>query len=143
MELVVVVAVIGVIMALSAPLFLSFFRSSTLRAGAEETVTVLNRARQLAIRDNTAMCVTSSGGQLQLRIATCGGTVWTGPGTDAAGFIRLSNNVTVASAQNVTFNYIGTASAAALPVVYTVTNPQDGLTLTVSVAASGRVSIGP
>ncbi len=139
-ELVVVVGVIGILMAASGPFFLSFLRTSALRTGAEEMATVLNRARQLAIRDNTSMCITNDGTRVQYHVATCAGTVWTGPGTDAAGFIRLANNINVASAQNVVFTYIGTATTAG---TYTVTNPQDGRTLSVTVASSGRVSIGP
>jgi len=139
-ELIVVVGVIGILMGASAPFFLSFLRTSALRTGAEEMVTVLNGARQLAIRDNRSMCVTNDGTRVQYRIATCGGTVWTGPGTDAAGFVRLVNNITVASGQNVVFTYIGTATVAG---TYTVTNPQDSRTLSVIVAPSGRVSIGP
>ena len=140
-ELIVVVGVIGIIMAASAPFFLSYLRTSALRTGAEEMVTVLHQARHLAIKDNTSMCVTNDGTRVQYRIATCGGTVWAGPGTDAAGFIRLVNNITVASGQNVVFTYIGTAPAGT--VTYTVTNPQDGRTLSVIVTPSGRVSIGP
>ena len=139
-ELLVVVGVIGIIMAASAPFFLSYLRTSALRTGAEEMVTVLNRARQLAIRDNSNMCVTNDGTRVQYHIATCGGTVWTGPGTDVVGFIRLGNNITVASGQNVVFTYIGTATVAG---TYTVTNPQDSRTMSVIVAPSGRVSIGP
>lgn len=139
-ELIVVVGVIGIIMAASAPFFLSYLRTSALRTGAEEMVTVLNRARQLAIRDNSNMCVTNDGTRVQYRIATCGGTVWTGPGTDVVGFIRLTNNITVASGQNVVFTYLGTATVAG---TYTVTNPQDGRTMSVIVASSGRVAIGP
>ena len=139
-ELIVVVGVIGIIMAASAPFFLSYLRTSALRTGAEEMVTVLNRARQLAIRDNSNMCVTNDGTRVQYHIATCGGTVWTGPGTDVVGFIRLANNITVASGQNVVFTYIGTATVAG---TYTVTNPQDSRTMSVIVAPSGRVSIGP
>jgi prepilin-type N-terminal cleavage/methylation domain-containing protein len=139
-ELIVVVGVIAIIMAASAPFFLSFLRTSALQTGAEEMATVLNRARQLAIRDNTNMCVTNDGTSVQYHIATCGGTVWTGPGTDVVGFIRLANNITVASGQNVVFTYIGTATVAG---TYTVTNPQDSRTMSVIVAPSGRVSIGP
>jgi len=139
-ELIVVVGVIGIIMAASAPFFLSYLRTSALRTGAEEMVTVLNRARQLAIRDNSNMCVTNDGTRVQYHIATCGGTVWTGPGTDVVGFIQLGNNITVASGQNVVFTYIGTATVAG---TYTVTNPQDSRTMSVIVAPSGRVSIGP
>jgi hypothetical protein len=77
---------------------------------------------------------------VQLHLATCGGTIWTGPGTDTTGTITLANGITVASAQNVVFTYLGTASTAG---TYTVTNPRDGRTMSVIVSASGRVSIGP
>ena len=73
-------------------------------------------------------------------IATCGGTIWTGTGTDATGFIRLGNSITVASGQNVVFTYMGTATAAA---TYTVTNPRDLRTMSVAVTPAGRVSVGP
>ena len=138
-ELIVTVAVIGILMAASAPFFLSYLRTSALRGGAEEMATVLNRARQLAIRDNTSMCVTNDGTRVQFRVATCGGTIWTGTGTDATGFIRLANSITVTSGQ-VVFTYMGTATAAA---TYTVTNPRDGRTMSVAVTPAGRVSVGP
>jgi Tfp pilus assembly protein FimT len=139
-ELIVVVAVLGVIMAASAPFFLSYLRASAVQAGAEEMRTILNGARQLAIRDNINMCVTNDGTRVQYRIGTCGGAVWTGPGTDSTGFIRLANAITVASAQNVVFTYLGTATVSG---AYTVTDPHDGRTMSVTVAPSGRVSIGP
>lgn len=148
MELIVVIGIIAIIMTASAPFFISFLRTSALRTGAEEMVTVLHRARHLAIRDNTSMCVTNDGTRVQYRIATfatCNAMapVWTGPGTDAAGFIRLVNNITVTSGQNAVFTYIGTADPLAGTVTYTVTNPQDNRTLSVIVTPSGRVSIGP
>lgn len=139
-ELIVVVAVIGIIAAAAAPFFLSYLRTSALRAGAEEMTTVLNRARQLAISDNTNMCVTNDGTRVQYRVGTCGGTIWTGPGTNGAGFIQLAHDITVTSGQNVVFTYIGTAPTAG---TYTVTNPRDGRTLSVVVTPSGRVSIAP
>jgi MSHA pilin protein MshC len=139
-ELIVVVGVIGIIMAASAPFFLSYLRTSSVRAGAEEMASVLNRARQLAIRDNSSMCVTGDGTRAQYRVGSCGGAVWTGPGTDATGFIQLANGITVSSTQNVVFTYIGTATTAGS---YTVSNPQGSGTLSVTVAPSGRVSIGP
>jgi hypothetical protein len=101
---------------------------------------VLNRARQLAIRDNTSMCVSRLGTQVRYRIGGCGGTVWTGPGTDTAGLIQLSNNITVTNGPDAVFTYLGTANVAG---TYTVANPQDGRTLSVTVAPSGRVSLGP
>jgi prepilin-type N-terminal cleavage/methylation domain-containing protein len=140
-ELLVVVAVIGVIMAAASPFFLSYLRTSALRAGAEEMSAVLGRARQLAISDNTSMCVTDDDDptRVRYRIGSCTGPVWTGPGTNASGFIRLGNDIQ-ASGDNVVFTYIGTATTTG---TYTVTNPRDGKTLTVVVTAAGRISIQP
>jgi prepilin-type N-terminal cleavage/methylation domain-containing protein len=138
-ELVVVVAVIGIIMAASAPTFFSYFRTAAVRAGAEEMSAVLNRARLLAIKDNTSMCVTNAGNRVRYFVGPCDGTVWTGPDTDAAGFIQLASNISMTTGQ-VTFTYIGTATA---PASYTVTNPPDASSLTVNVTAAGRVSINP
>ena len=67
-ELTVVVAVIAILMAASAPFFISYLRTSALRAGAEEMVSVLNRARQIAIRDNTSMCVASDGTRVRFSL---------------------------------------------------------------------------
>lgn len=135
-----VIGLIGVIMAIATPFLLSYLRTSALRAGAEEVTTVLNRARQLAISDNTRMCVVNDGTRVRYRIGSCGGAIWTGPGTDGAGFIPLANGITVASVDNVEFTYIGTAATAG---TYTVTNPRDGNTLRVVVTPAGRVSITP
>ena len=145
-ELIVVVGVIGIIMGASAPFFLSFLRTSALRTGAEELVTVLHQARHLAIRENrsVSVCLTIDGTRVQYRIPTCADTtvVWAGASTDAAGFIRFVNNITVTGG-NAVFTYIGTAPPLAGTVTYTVTNPQDNRTLSVIVSPSGRVSIGP
>jgi hypothetical protein len=86
------------------------------------------------------MCVTNNATSVQFHVATCGGTVWTGPGTDSSGVITLANAITVSSGQNIVFTYLGTASTAG---AYTVTNPRDGRTMSVTVTAAGRVSVGP
>lgn len=135
-----VVAIIGIIMAVSMPLFLSYWRTSTLRAGAEELSAVLNSARQLAIKENTSVCVTNDGTRVQYHLTTCGAAAWTGVGTDSSGNVRLANNVGVSGGTNVVFTYLGAASTAG---TYTVTNPADGRTMSVIVASTGRVRIGP
>jgi hypothetical protein len=67
--------------------------------------------------------------------------VWTGPGTDGNGWFTLQNRITVSSATaNVIFNYLGAANTAA---TYTVQNPVNNASLSVNVALSGRVTIGP
>jgi Tfp pilus assembly protein FimT len=147
-ELVVVVAIIGIIIAVSMPLFLSYWRASTLKAGAEEMAAILNSARQLAIKENTTVCVRNDGTRVQYHIkppppsivAVCEAAAWTGVGTDGSGNMRLANNVTVSGGTNVVFTYLGAASTAG---TYTVTNPVDGRTMSVIVASTGRVRIGP
>lgn len=145
-EVVVTVAVIAVMMTLSVPYFLTYWQTSTLRAGAEEMATVLNGARQLAIKENQTVCVTvttagANQGTVSYHVATCGAAAWVGPGVENDGNIRLTNNVRVSAATaNVTFTYLGAAGTGG---TFTVLNPTSGLALCVVVAVSGRVTISP
>lgn len=141
-ELLVLVGVIAVITSVSAPAFVAYWRSATLLGGARELATIINRGRQVAISQNTTVCVKQGGStQVQFLTGGCAGTVWTGPGTDANGWFTLQNNVQVSSATaNVVFNYMGAATTSG---VYTVRNPINSGTMTVTVALSGRVTIGP
>lgn len=138
-ELMVVMAIFAIIAGISIPFFVSYWRSSRLEAGARELQAALNSARQLAIRQNTNTCVERVGTQVRYRTGGCAGTIWTGAGTDGNGLITLGNGIQVSgSTANVVFTYLGAASTAG---TYTVTNPQDTATLTVTVATSGRVTI--
>ncbi len=140
-ELLVLMAVIAIITTVSAPAFVTYWRSATLKGGAQELATIINRGRQVAISNNTTVCVNQSSNKVQLVKGTCGGTVWTGPGTDGGGWFTLQNGVTVSSTTaNVVFNFMGAATTAG---VYTVTNPVDNASMHVTVALSGRVTIGP
>jgi prepilin-type N-terminal cleavage/methylation domain-containing protein len=146
-ELVVVMAVIGIVTVLAVPMMLSYWRTSTLLAGARELATALNGARELAIRENRNVCVTTDGTladpspRLQYLLGTCTGTPKLGPMTDGAGNIRLVNRVTlIGTADNVIFNYLGAATQKGC---YTVVSPSGASagTLNVSVAQNGRVSV--
>jgi len=137
----VVLAIIGVMAIVGVPLLLSYWQASTLEAGARELQAVLGNARQLAIKENTAVCVTNASNRVQFHVSTCGSAAWTGPGTDGSGWVRLTNGVQITAATaSVTFTYLGAASPAGC---YTVRNPQDGRTIAVVVAASGRVTMAP
>jgi prepilin-type N-terminal cleavage/methylation domain-containing protein len=144
-ELVVVVAVLGIVMAVSAPSLWTYFRSAALRGGAEEAVTVLNSARQLAIRLNTTVCVTNDGTIAQFHVGTCAAATWKGPGTDASGNITLANNLRLSGTNNLCFNYLGAGTATPAPCVnngtLTVTNPVGGSTMNVVMATTGRIRI--
>ena len=146
-EILVVVAIIGVIMAVSAPAMWTYFRAAAMRAGAEELVTALNSARELAIRSNTTVCVTNDNVRLQYRLGNCNtGTIWTGPGTDAQGWVTLANNLQVNSTPpTLCYNYLGagvpTPANCFSQAAFTITNPAGGQTMTVQVAATGRARI--
>lgn len=144
-ELVVVVAMIGIITAVSVPTLWTYFRSAALRGGAEEAVTVLNSARQLAIRLNTTVCVTNDATVVQYHVGACAAAAWTGPGTDPGGNIRLANGITVSGTNNLCFNYLGAGSTTPAPCnangTLTVTNPAGGGTMSVVMATTGRIRI--
>jgi MSHA pilin protein MshC len=137
-ELLVVLAIAGIVAATSVPWMITYWRSATLRAAAEELATGLNRARQLAISQNRSVCVEVTGGQYRLRVGGCTAAVWTGLGTGTNGFFTLTNRATVAANANPVFDYLGAAVPAA---TLTVTNPQGEATRNVVVSASGRVQI--
>jgi type IV fimbrial biogenesis protein FimT len=139
-ELIVVVAMIGILAVLATPTLISYWRSSTTASGANELATMLNRARQLAIAGNQNYCAELSGTNVRYRqgssAACAGGAIWVGTGTRSDGTIPLANNLTVTGGP-VVFTSLG---AAALAGTFTVTNPNGG-TRSVVVAASGRVSV--
>ena len=137
-ELIVVLAVIGILTAFSVPMMFTYWRTATLTAGAREVAAALNSARELAIRENNNVCVTTDGTRLQYHLGTCGAATWKGPVTDGSGNIRLDNRVTVSATANVTFNYLGAAVQAG---TYTVLSPSGAGTMSVTVTQNGRVRI--
>jgi len=144
-ELVMVIAVIGILAVMAVPSYLIYLRAAALKSGAQQVVTLVNQARQLAIKENTKVCAKqSSATQMSYVLNSNGSCVgsgpWIGPGTDAAGNIQLPVGITVtASGNGAIFDYVGSAVTA--PATYTLTYTQTGATLTVSVAASGRITI--
>jgi prepilin-type N-terminal cleavage/methylation domain-containing protein len=139
-ELMAAVAVAGLLAVLVAPTLLSYARTSALQAVARELATAINLGRQLAITHNTPVCVEASGASIRLRRGGCGGAVWTGPGTDAGGSIRMSEpgSFLISATAHVVFSDLGAASPAG---TYTVTNRVNGATRAVVVAATGRISV--
>jgi prepilin-type N-terminal cleavage/methylation domain-containing protein len=135
-ELVVVLAMIGVIAAVGVPLMASWWQGQQLRAGAEEVMSILNQGRQLAISRNGPVCVAQNANRLRFELNACGGAPWIGPGTDGQGWMRLQNAGQVLNNPGVTFTNLGGAAPAGAYTV-TVSNRQT----TVTVAGSGRITI--
>ena len=143
-ELVITVGMIVVLTTWAMPSFLNYYRSARVRAGAQAVSAYLNEARQLAIRNNSSVCVVrSSSTTMQFRTATgttCNATVVVAAGlANSSSNIRLPDNVTL-STTTVIFGNLGNANTAGS---YTVTDAVSSRTLTVTVAGSGRVTIGP
>ena len=132
-------AIISIITVVSVPWMITYWRAATLRAGAQELAAGLNRARQVAVTQSRNVCVEVVGNRYRYWLNACGGgTPLSGPGTDGTGFYGMTNNIGVIANQNPVFGYLGAANPGA---TFTVTNPQGGGTLSVVVAASGRVQI--
>jgi Tfp pilus assembly protein FimT len=144
-ELVILIAVIGILSVMAVPSFLRYYQAATLKSGAQQFAALVNQARELAIKENDKLCVKmSSPTQMKYTRIDCSGAAWVGPGTDAAGNINLPPGITAAPltvTANPIFDYVG--SAATQSGGFTLTNTQTGATLTVSVPASGRVTIQP
>ena len=137
-ELVVVCAAIGLLAVMTLPFFLSYYQAAAARGGSQQVVSMLNQARELAVKENDNVCVQlPSGTQMRLRLTGCAGAVWVGPGTDAAGIMPLPQGFTLAAPGDVVFSYLG----AALPATtFTLPNSTTGATSTVTVALTGRIA---
>lgn len=155
-ELIIVVAVIGVLSAIGMPYFISYYRAATLKGGAQEIVALLNQGRQIAIKENEAVCIKADvaspnyGTKVRYLRASCAAAntcaatgnvspcIWTGPGTDHNGYVTLSNNIEMRPpATDVTFTYLGAATGGSFQVRVM---DNTSATSTVTVAASGRIS---
>jgi prepilin-type N-terminal cleavage/methylation domain-containing protein len=142
-ELLMVVAVVGIVSAVGTPYFMSYMQSAALRAAAQELATIISGARQLAIARNTNVCVSLVNNQATYRTGvsnTCGGgTLYLGANTRADGTVTLDNSMTIGgTTASVVFSSLGVAVTAG---TYTVRNPTTNRTLSVVVSSMGRVTV--
>ncbi|MDD5558822.1 GspH/FimT family pseudopilin [Candidatus Methylomirabilis sp.] len=140
-ELMVAIAVIGIVSVGTIPLFMTFLRAMQTRGASQELVTVLQQARELAIARNTDYRVEIEPDNNRLRfVRTSDNVVWTGPGTDAQGYRRLVNQTRLTCRKPeppsfITFNPLGSAGGGTI----TVQNAQGTSSLNVVVSPSGRI----
>jgi prepilin-type N-terminal cleavage/methylation domain-containing protein len=141
-EVLLAVAIIGIISAIATPMLLSYYQGAQVRVAAEQVTTFLNQGRQLAITQNGPVCVHISQTAMHYHLGTCGaGATWIGPGTDAAGNFPVPAGITLSPLNaNVSFNYLGGTIA---PATLTITHTASEQMANVVVALSGRVSITP
>lgn len=138
-ELLVVIAVIGIIAVTATPLFLSFLEAQQTRGAAQQVATLLNQARQLAIATNASYRVEVDVPGNRLRfVNTSNNSPWTGPGTDLQGYQTLTNQARLAAVTvNPTFNPLGTAGSGTI----TTQNARGSSSRNVVVSSSGRIRI--
>ena len=139
-ELIVVIAIFGVVSLATIPNLVSFQRAAATRAGAQELANIVNRARWLAISNRTMVCLVTTSYRVQVKTGGCAGTNWTGAGTDSNGTFGLQNGMRVTTNPQVVFSPLGTATTTGS---FTVQNTADNSTMTVTVAGSGRITTGP
>lgn len=145
-ELVVIMAIIGVIAAFSLPTLTSLVQAQRTQGAARELVAMLNQARHLAITRNTSFSVevqaTPQGGQVRYcsgTVTPCpGGNVWTGPGTGANGWMTMANGDRIVLSPQITFTSLGASSTAG---TLRVQNAEGSSCLDVIVSAAGRIRI--
>ena len=137
-DVIAAIGLIGVLSVMSVPNLLRYWQTSTVNAGAHEFATVLARARTLAVTRNTAVCVQVTATTVTLHLVNCAGVQWAGPGTDSSGVIQLSNNLQIGGGATATFTSFGSAIPTA---TFTVTDPKTGLSRSVAVTATGRVTL--
>jgi Tfp pilus assembly protein FimT len=143
-ELIVVIAIIAVTIGVSIPTLWTYYRAAALRGAAEQTVSLLNGARQLAIRMNTTVCVTTDTTGMQYHVGTCSAAAYTGAGTDSSGYMALDSGLTLSGTNNLCFSYLGAGATTPAPCAsngtLTITRSQGG-TMNVTMATTGRVKI--
>ena len=137
-ELLVLVGILGILTTISVPFFIRYYQAAAVKAAAEEVATFLNQGRQIAIKENQSVCASIDNNAMHYHMTNCGGTVWLGPGTDAAGNIRIPAGFTLTTTAEPIFSYLGAAAPAA---TFTVRHTPSGRQITVTVTASGRVTI--
>ena len=149
-ELMVIIAIIGIISTMATPLFMTFLRAMETHGASQELATLLNQARQLAIATNSKYRVEIEPDNNRLRFvqSTDGGTSYSlpqppVPGTDGQGYRRLENQARLSSVTidppRFTFNHLGTANAGTI----TVQDSKSSSSLNVVISSMGRIRICP
>jgi Tfp pilus assembly protein FimT len=141
-ELVVVMAVLGILASMALPQLMSYLTVATSNAGRDEMRTALGRAKQLAITSRQNICVAVTAATppaYQFRQGNCGGAAWVGPDSDPAGNFMLASAVLLANGgANPIFTPLGTAEQAG---TLSVTLYGAETSQTVTVTTAGRITV--
>lgn len=142
-ELMVVLAVIGIISVVAIPQFMTFLRAMETRGASQELATLLHQARELAIARNTDYRVEVNVDGNRLRFVDASTSApWIGPGTDDQGYRRLENQARLSKPNanfSPSFNHLGTVN----PGTITVQDSRSSSSLDVVISNTGRIRICP
>lgn len=144
-ELLVVLGVISILAVIALPVFVNVLQTQQARGAAQELVSLLNQAKQMAIARNALFRVEvetePNGNRLRFRWSTDGGTTYTtliGPGTDDQGYRQLENQAKLSSVSinppTFTFNHLGTGNNGTI----TVQDSRSSSNLGVVISNNGR-----
>lgn len=144
-ELLVVIGIIGILAVVTLPVFVNVLQTQQARGAAQELVTLLNQAKQLAISTNSRYRVQINTGtnQLCFQQSMNGGATYSpcliGPGTDANGFRKLENQARLVNVTaNPTFNHLGAGGSGTITVQDSMSSSSLGV-----VVSNGRIRICP
>src|SRR5574337_774246 len=122
-ELLVVLGVIGILAMISLPVFVDVLQTQQAKGAAQELVTLLHQARELAISTNSRYQVEIDkvNNRLCFKRSTDGGNNYSAcivaPGTDSQGYRRLENQAKLVDTNvNPTFNHLGTGDNGTITV---------------------------
>lgn len=131
-----VLVTLGILTASATPLFIGYYQGARLKVAAETLATFLNQGRQLGIKENAGACVHRSSTTLHSYLGTA--VAGACPGAPVATLTMPAAITVTGSVNPITFDYLGAVIA---PTSYLLTNAQDGRSLLVTVAITGRISI--
>jgi prepilin-type N-terminal cleavage/methylation domain-containing protein len=144
-ELMVIIAIIGIISTMATPLFMTFLRAMETRGASQELATLLNQAKQLAISTNCPYRLEIDTVNNQLRFASkkdpitgvCTTNTWTGEG-----YRRLENQARLSNTNrpSYAFNHLGTTPDTG---TITVQDSKSNSSLNVVISSMGRIRICP
>lgn len=143
-ELLILLAVVGILMAIGFPMYLSYARAQETDGAARTVVISLAQARSLAITRGISYTVTTqTNPNNRMRFSCVAGpqcptSIYTGPDTDGSGWRTLENGSRIIQGPPIVFNSLGAASTNG---VLRVQNSSATGSLDVCVTPSGKIRV--
>ncbi|MEW6334909.1 MAG: GspH/FimT family pseudopilin [Thermodesulfobacteriota bacterium] len=141
LELIIVVAILGIVSAIAAPNFMNYMAERRLKGAARMVMSDLMAARQNAVSRNHEFKVFFSEDQMTYTIladANNNGSADTGEATEAKNIRNDYYDIALGASANPIFSPRGTASPGS---TVTLTSARTGATQCVTVGLTGRVKI--